>query len=265
MTRYNFLNRVCPLCENSVSHFKTNSHIIPEWMYKGIDIYDEKGKIIELDFQNNKKSFLQKGYRGDFICDNCEKETAELDSYASRIFKGDNHSQRFKKQEKYSDKLAQQTPVHTNLEKIYFWNGFNFKKLQSFIYSIYLRQHFYNLSKNNKSLIIDKHLYPILELYRSESVDDETYPIFIFCFPTESLFYKTIVSPYVDKINGHHVIQFTACGFYFILKISSHTGLFDDSIKLKSDGSIYIGQIKPENTGIIKKANLQVRQDFPIK
>ena len=98
---------VCPICENSVPRFKTNSHVIPEWMYKGIDIYDEKGKIIELDFQNNKKSFRQKGYRGDFICDNCEKETAELDSYASRFFKGESYPKGFKKQEKFFDIIGQ--------------------------------------------------------------------------------------------------------------------------------------------------------------
>ena len=231
-------------------------------MYKAVDIYDEKGRIIELDFQNNKKTLLQKGYRGNFICDNCEKQTAVLDSYASKYFKSESYPKEFKKQEKFSDVVNQKLFAATGLEKIYFWNGFNFKKIQNFIYSICLRQHFYNISKNKKGLIIDKHLYPILNLYRSEFIDDETYPICILCFPKKKLLYKSIITPYVDKINGHFVIQFTACGFYFILKISSHSGLFFDSFKLKSDGSIYISQIKPEYTEIFKKTILQVKKNL---
>ena len=258
---------VCPICKNSVQNFKPNSHVIPEWMYKGADMYDEKGRIVKLDFSDNKKSFVQKGYRGKFICDNCEKQTAKLDSYASRLFKNGNYSKKFEKQEIFSEKISKQNFFENRIEKGELWKGFEFKKIQNFIYSIYLRQHFYNLSKKEQGLFIEKHLSPILELYHSDTIDDKTYPIFILCFLRESS-YKLIISPYVDKINGHHVIQFTAYGFYFILKVSSHSGLFGDigdNFKLKSDGSIYIHQVKPENTEIVKKATIQVRKNFARK
>ena len=47
----------------------------------------KKKHAIHLDLRHSKKSFFQKGYRGSFIYDDCEKETAKLDSYASHIFK----------------------------------------------------------------------------------------------------------------------------------------------------------------------------------
>ena len=258
---------VCPLCNKPVSHFKTNSHVIPEWMYKGSDIYDAKGRIVEFDFPNHKKILHQKGYRGNFICSNCEEETAKLDHYASLIFRSNNYSPPgFQKTEKYPDEYVKQTPASPLLEKIQFLDGFDFKKIQNFVYSICLRQHFYDLSKNKKSLIISKHLSPILNLYHSNCIDDESYPIFILCFSRDTELYKPIVSPYVDKMNGHYIIQFGACGFQFIVQTSSHKGLFSNSsIKLKSDGSIYIGQIKPENSGMLKKVIFQLRKKFPVK
>ena len=46
---------ICPLCKKLVPHFKANSHIIPEWMYKGSQIYDKKGRVIIRGDSQNKK------------------------------------------------------------------------------------------------------------------------------------------------------------------------------------------------------------------
>ena len=74
---------VCPICKESVPRFKENSHIIPEWMYQGSNIYDEQRRIKKWDFKTNTESLLQKGIRGRFICADCEQKTAELDGYAT--------------------------------------------------------------------------------------------------------------------------------------------------------------------------------------
>lgn len=236
---------LCPLCRKSVSEFKANSHVIPEWMYKGTDIYDEKRRIMKWDLKTNTESLLQKGYRGNFICANCEQETAELDRYASRVFRGGNHPKGFIKQEQ---------PSNTRFKKRHFWQGFDFKKIQNFVYSICLRQHFYDVSQGRREIINKEHLCPILNLYRSESTDDKSYPVFIVYLSRDSEFYKIIISPHISKKQDHHVIQFAACGFQFIVKMSFHAGLFSDEIRLKHPGSIYMWEMNPEESEMIKKA-----------
>ena len=212
---------------------------------------------MEFDLKNNQESLRQKGYRGKFMCDNCEQKTAELDRHASRIFKDENYPQGFIKQEK---------PLNTRFEKIYLWKGFDFKKVQNFIYSICLRQHFYNLSKGRKGVIIKEHLCPILNLYRSESIDDKSYPVSIIYFSRDSEFYKPpIISPHIDKMSGHHVIQFAACGFQFIVKVSSHARGFDKAVpRLESNGSAYVVQINAEDSKMMKRAIHKLR-NFPEK
>lgn len=245
---------LCPLCKKSVSRFKTNSHVIPEWMYKEIQIYDEKGRIVHVNLQSPKKNLIQKGYRGDFICGNCEEKTAMLDNYASLIFKNKNsYPKGVKKEQKYDQELRRQS-VEDHLKQIHLWSGFDFKKIQNFIYSICLRQHFYNLSKGNKGIVIDRHLHALLRLYHSDRIDDESYPIIIFSFSKDSKFHKIMIPPYADKMSGHHIIQFGACGFQFIVKTSAHSSnLFSNEIRLKYPGSIYIGQIPPETSNMVKK------------
>lgn len=253
---------ICPLCKKEIPFFKSNSHVIPEWMYKEAEVYDEKGRTIEIDNLKTSKpkmGFIQKGYRGDFICEDCEKETAKLDSYASLIFKsGDSYPKRVTKEQKFTNQIQ----VNSLIEKVHFWSGFNFKKIQNFIYSICLRQHFYNLSKGKKGIIIDRHLHSLLELYRSDFTDDESYPIYIWQFDKEDELYKSIIPPHTFKMSGHYVLGFVAGGFEFIIKTSSHHGLFDSRIRLKCSGSIYIGEIKPEGSGMLKQAILQFQDNF---
>lgn len=207
---------ICPICERSVSQLKTNSHVIPEWMYIESKVYEEKGRAIALNLQNNKKpsSFIQQGYRGNFICEDCEQKTAKLDHYASSIFK-DKHNPTWLRKE------------HQKIGNFSFWHwsGFDFKKVQSFVFSICLRQHFYNLSIKKPELIIKKHLESLLSLYHFDNIDDELYPVFIKYFPKDKKQYG-VISPVLYKMQGHHFIQFIARGFEFFVKTSySHRNI----------------------------------------
>lgn len=240
---------ICPLCEESVLCFKTNSHIIPEWMYRGGDLYDGKGRTIHLDLKNSKKHIAQKGYRGSFICDQCEVNTAQLDSYASLIFKNKDYCH---------DKICKEK-ISFDINPFHIWSGFDCKKVQNFIYSICLRQHFYKLAIGEEGLIIDRHLPRILELYRSDQMDDESYPISIFYLETEEKD-KYIIPPCVYKMPGHYIISFIACGFQFIVGISSHRGLLDSDIRLKYPGVIRMPQIKFEYSGIVRQVLYEMKQ-----
>ena len=230
------MSLICPLCKESVSNFKSNSHIIPKWMYIESGIFDEKKRTIHIDTNETKRSVRQDGLKGSFFCNNCEEKTAALDSYASHLFKKtvNSHSP-FKKEE-----------LKTNEFLVQKWSGFDFKKIQNFIYSICLRQHFDNISKNKEGLITsDKHLSNLLNLYQSDSlIDYLSYPIII-CSYKRSKFSNLNFTPYVKKFNGHRAILFMTCEFHFYIKISSHKAeLFNDEIVLQPPGQIYIIQLQ---------------------
>ena len=246
---------VCPICKKSVPQLKINSHVMPEWMYKESEVYEEKGRAIALNLQNNQRpaSFIQQGYRGNFMCENCEQKTAKLDSYASLIFKDENDLTCLRKeQQQISNFLVWQ----------WHWSGFDFKQVQNFVFSICLRQHFYNLSKKRKSeLIIEKHLKLLLSLYNSDDIDDGSYPISIHYFPKDEKQYGVIL-PDNYKRRGHHFIQFIACGLEFSVKISSHIGTFDKvkELRMKSNGSISMLPRNPEDSGPIQRIRNKFRR-----
>ena len=246
--------KICPLCTQQVQDFQSNSHIIPEWMYKESKIYDNKGRCIAIDLKQKKRSFYQKGFKGKFFCTNCEKETSILDNYASRIFK--THTKPMKnfivEQKKTPDNLLFQQ-----------WSGFDFKKIQKFIYSICLREHFYRVSKNEENLIVpDKHFFNILRLYQTDDIDYLSYPIMIVRYKDKESMYAHIVErPYVDKHEGHHVILFKAGGFHFYIKVSSHSSsFFNTEFILKPPGQIIVLQIEYEKTKMWENRHYQLKQ-----
>ena len=244
--------KICPLCEQKVQDFQSNSHIIPEWMYKESKIYDNKGRCIALDLKQKKRNFYQNGSKGKFFCTNCEKNTSILDNYASQIFK--THTKPMKnvivEQRKTPDGLLFQQ-----------WSGFDFKKMQQFIYSICLREHFYRISKSEKKLIApDKHLFNILRLYKTDDMDYLSYPIVIVRY-NESMYANIVERPYVDKHEGHHVILFKAGGFQFFIKVSSHSSsFFDKKLILKPPGQIIVCQKKYEEMNLWKARHYQLNQ-----
>lgn len=242
--------KICPLCENSVNKFQTNSHIIPEWMCKDSRIYENNRSIAFQRIENEfHRKIIQNGYKGSFICIDCEKETSKLDSYASLFFK----NEYFHKKEN----LKYVSSINNFKERTYYYDyqGFEFKKIQKFILSIYLRCHFYALSQQENQLIIKAHLKNLLVIYHNDENDYESYPIFIFYVPPKNnkLQGSGIISlPHVTKVCGHFTIQFLACNFNFILDVSSHIGLVDEGIILRPPGNIFIICGHLEDTGTFK-------------
>lgn len=74
---------ICKLCLEEKQLIK-KSHIIPDFMYKGI--YDEKHKIVHINLENIKnKSHTYSGiYDKNILCANCDNEIiSKLETYAS--------------------------------------------------------------------------------------------------------------------------------------------------------------------------------------
>ncbi len=81
---------VCAFCEKTVNKLKTNSHVVPEWMYK--PFYKQMNGKRRLHLMNMKEGTIrihQKGYKKDFICENCEDGFSDDDNYASKVLTDD--------------------------------------------------------------------------------------------------------------------------------------------------------------------------------
>ncbi|MDE0151708.1 MAG: hypothetical protein OXK80_04325 [Bdellovibrionales bacterium] len=207
-------------------------------MLENSKVYDVIHRTVELKLEKNnlKRKLVQDGIKGSFICEQCESKISDLENYSSKFFKRDNF---------YRKANRKTIPDKNNsLKEITYYElyGFDFKKIQKFLLSIYLRQHFYNLSIGNNPLIISKHLGVLLKLYNETAIDYYTYPIAIYHMqPSDKLKGGGIVyQPYVCKMDGHYTLQFYAVDFYFILDISSHLGLFPEEFILKPAGLLMV-------------------------
>lgn len=74
---------ICPFCQNEVSEFHLNSHIIPEWMHE--DSYDPKHRAVSLNLDDLKKDIVQQGHRGSFICKTCEMNFSKDDNFGAQL------------------------------------------------------------------------------------------------------------------------------------------------------------------------------------
>ena len=76
----------CPLCNEEVTEFKTNSHVLPEWMYKPFYEHEMKDRIFYLSNADDGIVHRpRKGFRRDFVCEKCENLFSNDDNYASKV------------------------------------------------------------------------------------------------------------------------------------------------------------------------------------
>ena len=210
----------CPMCNEEVSKFKSNSHTIPKWMHE--PIYDEKHRAIRIE-SNKAPSIIQDGKKGDFICRTCEEKTGELDRYATKILKPQKLEEIIK-----TSKLDGLLCIPKNHIK-------DFKKFQNFIFSIFLRDYFYSIKyfpnysiSSNDGL--RSHMGNVLEIYNGTEIDFDSYPISIakinineHCLSNSDPNINYSVRDTVQfKHGGHYFHAFTACGLIFLIKLSSH-------------------------------------------
>lgn len=127
----------CLLC-GKIAELSGMSHIIPKFMYKGME--DDRNKIALSILKNNIKRETEIDYRyfdKNIICLHCETVTlSQLDNYGNRILFGD---------QKTIDSF--QTKVFQSLEaKVCVIKNFEYEKLKLFLLSILWRSHISQLS-----------------------------------------------------------------------------------------------------------------------
>ncbi|MCG8688469.1 MAG: hypothetical protein MI892_26605 [Desulfobacterales bacterium] len=255
--------KICPLCSSEVEEFHKKSHLIPEWMYKGM--YNDRHKIVDIRLHENRASKKQKGYYDEIICESCEKESQKYDHYSSLIL-----TDRSPNSSEY--KAIKRQLVNSiggyEIKETLLLHNVDFLKFQKFVFICILRSHFAEL-KNGKYLLIDKHFNKILNLYQSNQIDDSSYPIMVVKYKNDDGWQKMITLPHVDKKNGHHIIEFSGGGFFFWVFVSSHKKpSYVDTISLKQNGFMCLLQEYVEDCGTFKSVlpSLQkIARENPIK
>ena len=56
-----------------------DSHVIPEFLYR--PLYDSKHRAFELRLEPFRERYLQKGYREQLLCDECEAKIAKYEQH----------------------------------------------------------------------------------------------------------------------------------------------------------------------------------------
>lgn len=238
----------CPLCNNRVESFHPRSHLVSEWMYT--ECYDEKHKVLEIQPANRKILKKQKGIRESFICSACEEKTQKFDHYASLIL-----TERSPNSPEYIgiNRKSFESWHDGELVKYFKWGKINFDKLQKFILVTILRTH-YSGRMQGKITLTERHESRILKIYQDKnSKDDSSYPILLWKYPEGDFLNNHVVLPYIRKISGHHVIEFSGAGYMFHVYVSNHTKpKYTQSLRLKNDGSMYITDIEFKQSGLYK-------------
>lgn len=227
---------------------------MPEWMYT--ECYDEKHKILEVSRSKEKVVKKQKGIYCSFMCEECEEETQKYDRYASLIL-----TDRSPNSDEYISVKKKYFCENYKGEKEEFgkWENINFRKFQKFVFSIVLRTHFAGKIEGPISLN-KKHLDGISAIYRDElNLDDSSYPILITEYSKNDTLKNHVILPYINKQEGHHVIEFAGGGYLFNVYVSSHSKpRFVKSLRLKSDGTMCLIIMFFQETGLYKKSKTLV-------
>lgn len=245
---------ICPLCECKVEKLHKRSHIIPEWMYK--DVYDKNNKMINVDINRMSKSKKQKGYYDEIICTACEEKSQKYDHYASLIL-----TERSKQSPEYLaiDRKINKQPVRKELHSYSHWKNIEFHKLQKFVFICLLRTHL-SMKKKGEYLLVDRHYKKIREIYMSSTIsDDKSYPIIIVKYLDEDGFKDIIHLPYIDKKDGHFLIDFGGGGYLFNIYVSNHPKPDDiTNLCLIENGSVYLVHDYIEQLGVLKGVSSKV-------
>jgi hypothetical protein len=240
----------CPLCNSEVEQFKTNSHILPEWMYK--PLYAKTNPVRKIHLLNIKTGEFSKneqaGYRDDFICDDCEKMFAKDDDYACKVLTDNALSS---KERKAVSKNRLYLPMGKDHHEFFNWSGLDFKKLRKFVLSIILRTY---LARNSEGslLLSDSEYLKIRSIYYDETnLDDFEIPILLTLLSEEDD-KQHLMFPYVSNNNNCKICSFFGSGFLFDVIVDKNPDFTDPEnlygLRLKSDGSLNAILVPLKNT-----------------
>lgn len=228
----------CQLCGKE-SKLIRKSHIIPNFMYKGLFDEDRKMLIANLKDLSKKPQMAQSGiFEKNILCENCENIFSKNERYTSHFFNGSASSSLL-----FKNKISRDGLRTISI------TGIDYTKLKLCILSILWRAH---ISKNKffKNVSIDEKNENVIRrmLLNNESESDDEYKISILGFQNaKNDLIRILVNPSIETIGTGKVALFLINGYsYFIeLKPKSSFKIFD-KVYLKESGEIDVPILKGE-------------------
>lgn len=154
---------ICPLCLNSVSQLKTNSHVIPRFLIVETKI---NGKNVVFGKENIKER-NQTDVKGDYVCEACEKKFTADDTFAAQFFENPKY---------VTNRVVFPAKPPNGKESGYEEYDLNcFVPLKLFVMSIVLRYHLY-LKKYEGRDLLGVHFEDIRLIYLGGVFIPNTYP-----------------------------------------------------------------------------------------
>jgi hypothetical protein len=243
---------ICSFCEKNVKKLKTNSHVIPEWMYKPFYKQMKGSRRLHLmNMQEGSMRIYQKGYKKDFICENCEDIFSDDDNYASKVLTDDAP---FSKERRSVAKKKIYLPIRNEHYELLNWSGLNFRKIQKFVFGIIIRTHL-TRPKELEAILTNSQYNDIKKFYLDDTrIDDSTFPIWFKTF-LKSEYSDLLMFPYNNTNHTHNfkMISFYGCGFSFdVFKEKGEGNSTPEelySLRIKKDGTANVPIVEFEKTG----------------
>jgi len=230
-------------------------------MYK--DSYNEKHQVVSLNFEEKTKKIEQQGLRGSFICEECEKRFSYDDAYASELFTYKKASSRIRDSLKTEKKIVQ---TNGNPTEVSHWSGFDFRRLQSFVFSVLLKAHLWEKVQRKSGLLTENEYQLMRLLYWNVIViDDSTFPILIINL-NKSTMGPMLLLPYQNDFGIEKVYTFSGARFLFhVFRPSYQRSAYVSGLQVRRDGNIWMIHVPFEESGIFRvslPAMLEIREKY---
>lgn len=207
--------------------------------------------MIHAELTDNFVVKKQKGFYDDIICTNCELQTQIYDRYVSLALSDNtNNSPEYLSIKRSPREKIIQGEKHTYSH----WTNIDFLKFQKFVFACVLRTDL-SLKKQGKFLLVNRHYYRLRDIYNSNELDDISYPIMVIKYLNTDDIRNIMYLPFVNKKQGHHIIDFSGAGYVFWLFVSNHPKSHDVmSTRLTKEGSLFLLHTDIKSSGTFKSA-----------
>jgi hypothetical protein len=201
-------NAPCKLC-GKTAKLLSKSHVIPNFMYSGIQDELNRMVIADLNSLDAKPKFKQTGYFDKYIlCSKCDNELiGKLERYVALVLFGG----------RSTENLAFENVVGPDGIKSIIIKNIDYEKFKLCLLSILWRAHI-SPNKFFKSVDLKDNAEPIRQmLLNNDAKDDSEYKISIVAVGNQEGLLRMVFDPAIVQIgNGYVAIFFINGIFYFI-------------------------------------------------
>lgn len=193
---------ICKLCDKEKE--LCNSHIIPEFFFK--PVYDEKHRGTVLQLEPQKKFVIQKGYRENLFCEDCELRFSKLENYVAN--------------EWYQKKALSKKPIH-GVIKI---ENLDYKLFKLFHLSVLFRASI-SSKIEYEHVKLGPHENKIKELLLNDDPGPKNRYTFFGTYLTHKgkVLDGIIMQPLPSKLESHKIYVFFFGGVQWNYFVSNHT------------------------------------------